>query len=465
MHPNLTKPVRILKHLTLAKPRLRSGLTALALATLVFTVSPARAQNQPPPLPLDLSACLPHDVFNPIPGATGTQSPMDYLSWETFVALNWPASEKENGVPDTTLKIGGQSKGGYYPNGMRSSPVVWETYKDANDVFLPSGKPPSPFSAKTGHVLFDDTESFTISPLNDQNGRHVYYEVRLNEVEYNYIVSRKLYLKANQTPPINFPPGDPATKEAGSVHVKAAWKILNIDGPGQKDNPDRFYTTEAMIYNPGKPSAFLAKVGLVGLHIVHKTASRPEWIWATFEQVDNAADLPQGTNPITPGTYNFTNATCPLDKCPPNQPVSMDSNQPVQVLRVTPIDNDTQNLNQQWQGALRAWNPKSVWQYYQLISTQWPADPQNTKIYGGPQPAALTNSVIETYFQGPTPAHPTAKDPPHSCMDCHGMFAQNKDFMFQLDKAYPRKSSVPGVFVPPPPAPSKETQTSPTRKK
>lgn len=449
-----TKPVTVLKL-----------LSALALVALAFAASSAQTQNQNQGPPFNLSACLPHDVFAPIPGATGFQNPMDTLSWQTFVALNWPASEKENGVPDTTLKIGGQSKGGYYPNGMRSSPVVWETYKDANDIFLPDGKPPSPFKDKTRHVLFDDTESFTTSPLNDQNGRRVYYEVRLNEVEYNYIVSRKLYLKANQTPPINFPLGDPATKEAGAVHVKAAWKILNIDGPGQKDIPDHFYTAEALIYTPGKASAFLAQVGLVGLHIVHKTASRPEWIWATFEHVDNAPDLPQGNNPITPGTYNFTNATCPVATCTPNQTVSPDSTQPVQVLRMTTIEPDAQSLNQQWQAALRAWNPKSVWQYYQLVSTQWPAEPENTKIYGGPQPPFLANTVIETYFQGPSPANPTEKDPPHSCMGCHGMFAPNKDFMFQLDKAYPRKSSVPGIFVPPPPAPSKNTQASPTPKK
>ena len=85
------------------------------------------------PLPYRLSPYVPHDVFNPIPGATGTQSPMDYLSWQTFIALNWPASEVQNGEPDGNLMIGGQSKGGYYPNGMRSSPTVWETFKDTND--------------------------------------------------------------------------------------------------------------------------------------------------------------------------------------------------------------------------------------------------------------------------------------------------------------------------------------------
>jgi hypothetical protein len=385
---------------------------------------------------------------------------MDYLSWQTFIALSWPASEVQNGEPDGNLMIGGQSKGGYYPNGMRSSPTVWETFKDSNDVFLPSAGPPTPFAARTHHVLFDDTESFTSSPLNDQNGRHVYYEVRLNEVEYNYIVAHRLYNSKNQLPPfvINFPPGNNATSEVGSIHVKAAWKILNLDGPGQRDDPSRFYTAQALIYTPGVPSAFLATVGLVGLHIAHKTTGRPEWIWSTFEQVDNAADMPPAGQPIPPpptppGQYSFTSAGCAIAKCPPNQQVARASNQPVQALRVTAIPQDTQSLNAQFQQALRSWNPKTVWQYYELVSTQWPAEPANTKIFGGPQPALLANTMLETYFQGPSPAHPTAQDPPHSCMDCHGMFAQQKDFMFQLFKAYPHTAqlAVPGFFDPPAP--------------
>jgi len=440
-----------------------SAIAACGLAAAAFAQAPTAAPPAPPapPLPYRLSPYLPHDVFNPIPGATGTQSPMDYLSWQTFIALNWPASEVQNGQPDGNLMIGGQSKGGYYPNGMRSSPTVWETFKDSSDIFLPNAQPPTPFSAKTQHVLFDDTESFTTSPLNDQNGRHVYYEVRMNEVEYNYIVAHKLYNSGNQKPPfvINFPPGNNATSEVGSVHVKAAWKILNLDGAGPHDDPSRFYTAQALIYRPGVASAFLATVGLVGLHIAHKTSGRPEWIWSTFEQVDNAPDMPASGQPIPPppsppGQYSFTNAGCNVTQCPPNQQVALTSTQPVQVLRVTPIPPETQTLNAQFQQALRNWNPKNVWQYYELVSTQWPAEPANTKIFGGPQPTFLANTTIETFFQGPSPAHPTAKDPPHSCLDCHGMFAQQKDFVFQLFKAYPRSSTaeaVPGIFTPPAP--------------
>lgn len=426
----------------------RIGTIAI-LATCGLAI-PAFAQTEPQPLSYRLSPYLPHDTFNPIPGATGTQSPIDYQSWETFIALNWPASETQNGVPDGSLMIGGQPIGGYYPKGMRSSPTVWETYKDTNEIFLPGAVPPSPFSAKTRHVLYDMTESFTDSPLNDQNGRHVYFEVRVNEVEFNYIVANKFYNKNNQKPPINFPAGNNASASPGSIHVKAAWKILNLDGPGDRDDPSRFYTAQAMVYTPGRPSAFLATVGLVGLHIVHKTASRPEWIWSTFEHVDNAPDMP-ASGPIPPGHYNFTNANCSIQNCPPNQQVDKTSNKPVQVLRVTPIPPSTQALNLQFQAALRAWNPKTVWQYYELVSTQWPAMPENTKIFGGAEPVFLANTTMETYFQGPSPAQPTSQNPPHSCIDCHGMFAQPVDFMFQLHKAYPHGAApAPGFFDPPP---------------
>ena len=433
------------------------GLATSALAQQPPTAPAGAAAVSPPPY--QLSPYLPHDVFGPLAGTIDLQPSMDYLSWEVFIALNWPASPTQNGVPDATTVVGGQEVTNYYPKGLRASPTVWETFKDVNDVFLPNARPPTPFSAKTQHVLFDDTESFTTSPLNDQNGRHVYYEVRMNEVEFNYIVAHKLYNSTNQKPPfvISFPPGNNATTEVGSVHVKAAWKILNLNGPGQRDDPSRFYTAQALIYTPGRPSAFLATVGLVGMHIAHKTASRPEWIWSTFEQVDNAADMPQAGQPIPPppnppNQYSFTNANCAIAQCPPNQQVAQTSTEPVQVLRVTPIV-DTKTLNAQFQQALHAWNPKNVWQYYQLVSTQWPAGPGDTKAFGHPRPPFLANTVIETFFQGPSPQQPTQKDPPHSCMDCHGMFAQQKDFVFQMFKAYPRTSvaAVPGIFDPPEP--------------
>ena len=56
---------------------------------------------------------------------------------------------------------------------------------------------------------------------------------------------------------------------------------------------------------PGTHSCEEKKVALVGLHFVHKTKSRPQWIWTTFEHIDNVPDPDQDP---TPGkTYTFNN--------------------------------------------------------------------------------------------------------------------------------------------------------------
>jgi hypothetical protein len=82
-------------------------------------------------------------------------------------------------------------------------------------------------------------------------------------------------------------------------------------------------------------------MGLVGLHIVRKTHQLQQWMWATFEQVDN---VPGGSNHPTSVPYSFHNPTCgasPL--CTPNAtpnptPVSgTPTLYPVQVVREYPI--------------------------------------------------------------------------------------------------------------------------------
>jgi hypothetical protein len=67
-------------------------------------------------------------------------------------------------------------------------------------------------------------------------------------------------------------------------------------------NPLRFFTRVAWVLDPFDPTQTCKQVtvGLVGLHIVQKTASRPQWIWSTFEQIDN---VPGGAS-SGPFTYN-----------------------------------------------------------------------------------------------------------------------------------------------------------------
>lgn len=78
-----------------------------------------------------LSPDVPHDAIIPqshIGNPTAIQFDFDTLSWNTFIALNWPADPNYNGKPDKSKKIGQQDY----------SPVVWESYKQSYDVSSPT---------------------------------------------------------------------------------------------------------------------------------------------------------------------------------------------------------------------------------------------------------------------------------------------------------------------------------------
>ncbi len=151
-------------------------------------------------------------------------------------------------------------------------------------------------------------------------------------------------------------------------------------------------------------------VGLVGMHIGHKSASSPQWIWSTFEQVDNL-DVDSVAHPnLNP---SFVDTNCP--GCAVNQlPQKVNGvypRIPTQAWRAIPIPGDKVALNAQAQAALKKMG--SVWQYYQLIDTQWPTEPGTApsawdgglpdaitnKPGGHPTPTFLTNITMETYFQ------------------------------------------------------------------
>jgi hypothetical protein len=395
------------------------------------------------------------------------QSAADLFSWQTFIAMNWPA-DLNNCGPDT-------SKGMSILTGK--GPVVWETYLSSDQVFVSAPLQPAKWcngagqntsmahlppkvlemAHKTGIYRFihriskapHGLEQAVGGPLVDQNGRFVRYEVRMNQDEYNYIIANSLWDTAGQNKfhdsTIVMPAGPTKYGPTGAMEFKAAWKIL-----GNGDDPSRFYKIKAIVYNDdsGDPSPGPNPVtlGLVGLHIARKTANQRNWVWSTFEQVDNL-------------TKSFYNAKC--DTCKPNQPLppgnykELDSNgkplhPPTQVTRVNPIDDPAaDSLNKYFQNLLKG----SVWANYQLVSTQW-------LFFEDIAPLFLANSVQETYVQGPNPPtygnftpiidqpyyadtayHPFAQGISASCMGCHyvATFPYSKvraDFSFMLGEAH-----------------------------
>lgn len=206
------------------------------------------------------------------------------------------------------------------------------------------------------------------------------------------------------------------------------------------------------MYDEGSSSAEQVTLGLVGLHITHKTKTQPNWIWSTFEQVDNLTS--SFYNPACAQTPPYTaNAPVPCKDtcCPPNtqtaaQPYQeLDANgkpinRPVQVTRVASFDDDSAGeLNGIFQKLLAG----SVWANYKLVSTQWIGEAGTL-----PKPAYLGNTTMETFNQGPLPptdgahAYPSADYDPFStavsasCMKCHSkaLLAGNRsvagDFSF-----------------------------------
>jgi len=63
------------------------------------------------------------------------QRATNVFSWQAFIGLQWPVSKTKRGQPDPTAPIGAPG------------PTVWETWREANEVFRPDGKPPLPWEA------------------------------------------------------------------------------------------------------------------------------------------------------------------------------------------------------------------------------------------------------------------------------------------------------------------------------
>lgn len=137
----------------------------------------------------------------------------------------------------------------------------------------------------------DIKQAFT-GPLIDQNGNFVFYEILIDPNEVSYLCETKLYningqiAFASSGGKVNMPSGRPQQNGSGSFELKLAWKVME---PG-KDDESRFFVEDARIMDigpDGKPIERNVKVGLVGMHIGHKSETSAQWIWATFEQVDN----------------------------------------------------------------------------------------------------------------------------------------------------------------------------------
>lgn len=379
----------------------------------------------------------------------------DEFSWQTFIALCWPVSP-QRGVPLNP------NDPNTFLNMTNTSPVVWTSYKDQWDLFGQRNRTPTPWdswidsvnicSGDTKHVFGtakskmlpgEGQESLSV-PLIDQRKNYVLFEIRYNEVQYNFIVNNGLYLSKNlysyqQTHggAVTMP-ASTATMQ-GSILVKAAWKVLT-----DSDDASRYYMIDDSVYDPVSKICKKMRLGLVGLHIAQKVDSFPEWVWSSFEQVDNVPGAPNAKAPYSfnnnsniPSITNHGFANKPND---PNLIPDPANRTPVQVVRLneiptTPAGMSTVDINKIYQATVG-----NTWmRYYQLVITQWPSNPGQFKqrtmngIYpndcGGAFPVNnCVNTTMETYFQNQNDASGAGGN---SCMSCH-YTAPNTDFSWSL---------------------------------
>jgi hypothetical protein len=373
----------------------------------------------------------------------------DCMAWQDFIYLMWPAKADERGVADPARKLGA------------TGPTVWETYRTVDTVFLPGGRDPGPWqqpqlmatlapslaqqvasgavrhltmtSKISGAVLTNILRSKAAIPapildeiaqagggtLYDLNGYPVYYQVAIDQPEYDYIRKNQLYNADQQanyarTHVIALPAGSQSTTQSatGAVEIKAAWKVLS-DAERQSG---RFHTIQALLGGSTTP----VTVGLVGFHVFITNGIRggSQGAWATFAQVDNAP-----IQPVKSGTFNFFNPKCTVSGTSAPCPVNVKDADPGQVVQITADAVIADKLNSYMQSILKTYDATSPWQYYKLIDVQWPQHPQNISTIKPPASAPLpdgtpnvplpnkdmVNPVIETFAQQPGLA----------CLTCH----------------------------------------------
>lgn len=167
----------------------------------------------------------------------------------------------------------------------------------------------------------------------------------------------------------------------GTIEVKSAWRRLL-----PTENASRFYTTKAIYYdvNSNKQIAYYNDTfALVGMHIIHKTTNFPDFVFATFEQVDvekSGSDyvlLVQG-------------ASMPTETGPP-VPIQRQTTQTNRT-QLHPVPAPLDAVTKQIRAQLVAMNPSSVWQYYRLTGVYGPSTdvPSNPT---GSAPNATQNCI------------------------------------------------------------------------
>ncbi len=372
----------------------------------------------------------PHDVNSTDP----SKLELAFFAWREFFALNWQSdwnsSSKSRGNPDANWNY-------KQPGPFPSQPLVWETYAHRTELSPASAIPTKAFNSDPAYSFFkgnysgmqggstyfncldEDNEigSCYLFSFQTPDSLMVMYQAKANAAEYNYLMSygdsaslgnainatksniqnNKYYYPANPKDNCDCPEGvfclpcGEASGGEGAIEVKTAWRE-----PTANDNLNDYFHREVIYFEPGPNGTHTLKTGtflLIGMHIIHKTANMPEFIFATWEH-----------NSVTEASQDYHYITIAGD--PDAAPGTVK-----EVTRIHPVDNFYyQTSTDAVHDALRELNSESVWLNYNLVGVQ--AQLANYDNRNDVSSYFLANFVIESDVQ---------------LGDFHGTFADPQD--------------------------------------
>lgn len=325
-----------------------------------------------------------------------------------------------------------------------SGGLVFEGFANPNALFKPEGPGSYPGHGGDRTMLARMAKSRTTADIEDiyqagpgnkalidQAGNIVYYANHLNREYWDFVARERLYdveVLKRTDPSLNFP--------IDTLELKSAWRIAQIVGrePFIPDSEKRYYVVSAKVPSV-KPNArgiliedksrmIDARMALIGLHVTGIVKGHREFIWATFEHVDNApdcADIPPAASAHS--TWNLYNGRA--TRATANQ---FDVGDPLAVVNVcrTHPDGGGSDANrsaiQTLNASVQALLGDTLWSNYRLGGAVWTSGqvPVNNGAFtpadidaGGDKPPTqlgsldLANTTMETFTQD------------QNCFACH----------------------------------------------
>jgi hypothetical protein len=369
------------------------------------------------------------------------------FAWQEFIALNWPVVTSGRAAPDTGNSFLAASKVGssytpvwqtyWHRNELLPGPGKTPVTPSITDTAPPNYqyKETYPYGGSgTGdYTLWNNLDeinelgqdvvfahSIATPPPNYTDGidstYQVLYEAKMNFSGSNYIFNANLndantraakvdstvanlaaLSKAGgcETDPkyVCLPCGKLANgsnpRQEGNIEIKAGWRVLT----SAEASSGKFHTQNVIYYHNVDISAteveskyFNATMGLVGLHIIHKTETFPDFVYATWEHVDNLEVDPTTNKRAVYAEIQNTN-------------FGDDAKTSNDILRTHPIPSSITSVNETVASVLSDPANNSVWQYYKLINVQ--AKPMDVHSVKSEDESSfyLSNSVIESNIE------------------------------------------------------------------